>query len=42
MKSLEKISEKEKARFEKELQLAMKEKGTNFRDIKRTSTKTRN
>ena len=31
----EKISDKERAALSKELELAMKEKGTNFRDIKR-------
>ncbi|MBS3067803.1 hypothetical protein J4450_03815 [Candidatus Micrarchaeota archaeon] len=31
----EKISEKEKTELQKELALAMKEKGTNFRDVKR-------
>ncbi len=30
-----KISEKERAELQKELGLTMKEKGTNFRDIKR-------
>ena len=31
----EKISEKERTELQKELVLAMKEKGTNFRDVKR-------
>ena len=31
----EKISESERSRLQKELAAAMKEKGTNFRDIKR-------
>ena len=31
----EKISDKERAELSKELELAMKEKGTNFRDVKR-------